>query len=187
MRAVVQRVSRARVTVVQNAAEIGQGASAAGRPAPVGAVRETEPSAMAWPPLTGDTVGAIGPGLLVYAAAAPDDGDEDVRYIAEKVANLRIFRDAGGKLNLSVRDAAGGGAVLLVSAFTVQADARKGRRPSFDGSASGSVAEPLIEKLVAAIRALGVPVETGRFGAHMLVESVNDGPICILLDSKRSF
>ncbi len=142
------------------------------------------------PALPGEVVGAIGPGLLVYAAAAPDDGATDIRYIADKVVNLRIFRDAEDKMNLSLRDvgaSAGAASVLLVSAFTVQADARKGRRPSFDSSATGSVAEPLIQNLVDALRELGVQVETGRFGAHMLVESVNDGPICVLLDSRRGF
>lgn len=147
MRAVVQRVAQAQVTVAS------------------------------------ETTGAIDTGLLVYAAAAPDDTDADARYIAEKVAHLRIFPDAGGKLNLSVIDA--GGAVLVVSAFTVQADARKGRRPSFDSSAPGDVAEPLVEQLVTEIRNLGLAVATGRFAAHMLVSSVNDGPICILLDSRR--
>lgn len=147
MRAVVQRVLEARVTV-------------------------------------GDEItGRIGPGVLVYAAAAPDDGDADVQYVADKVAHLRIFVDSEGKMNRSVREA--DGTVLLVSAFTVQADARKGRRPSFDSSASGEVAEPLIERLVEEIRALGLPVETGRFGAPMRVHSINDGPICILLDSRR--
>ena len=149
MRAVVQRVKHAKVTV------------------------------------DGEVTGQIGEGLLVYAAAAPDDSDQDVRYIAEKIAHLRIFPDAKYKLNLSVIDA--DGAVLLVSAFTVQADARKGRRPSFDSSASGEVAEPLIDKLVAAIRDYGLTVATGRFAAHMHVESVNDGPICVLLDSRRGF
>ncbi|MBK9118578.1 MAG: D-tyrosyl-tRNA(Tyr) deacylase [Phycisphaerales bacterium] len=149
MRAVVQRVSRARVTVAD------------------------------------EEVGAIGPGLLVYAAAAPDDGANDVRYIADKVGQLRIFPDAAYKLNRSVLDA--GGAVLLVSAFTVQADARRGRRPSFDSSAPGEVAEPLIERLVAALRGMGLEVATGRFGAQMRVESANEGPICVLLDSKRGF
>jgi D-tyrosyl-tRNA(Tyr) deacylase len=132
-----------------------------------------------------NVVGEIGGGLLVYAAAAPDDEAGDVRYVAEKVAHLRIFPDTQGKLNLSVIDA--DGAVLVVSAFTVQADARKGRRPSFDSSASGEVAEPLVEQLAADIRDFGLPVETGRFAAHMHVESVNDGPICILLDSGRAF
>lgn len=147
MRAVVQRVHRAEVTVV------------------------------------GESVGIIEHGLLVYAAAAPDDAAADVAYIAEKVAGLRIFADAEGKMNLSVQQA--GGAVLLVSAFTVLADARKGRRPSFDPSAGGDVAAPLIEQLAAAIRGQGVRVATGRFAAHMRVDSVNDGPICILLDSRR--
>ncbi len=133
----------------------------------------------------GEVVGSIAGGLLVYAAAAPDDADADIAYIAEKVAHLRIFPDAEGKMNRSVTDT--GGAVLLVSAFTVQADARKGRRPSFDASASGEVAEPLIAKLVDAIRAYGPLVQTGRFAAHMHVESLNDGPICVLLDSRRTF
>ncbi|HUU95752.1 MAG TPA: D-aminoacyl-tRNA deacylase [Phycisphaerae bacterium] len=129
------------------------------------------------------TVGQIGPGLLVYAAAAPDDGDDDIRYIADKVANLRIFPDRERKMNLSLADTRGG--VLLVSAFTVYADARKGRRPSFDASASGEVAEPLIDRLADTIRQRGLTVDTGRFAAYMQVESVNDGPICILLDSRR--
>lgn len=125
----------------------------------------------------------IGAGLLVYAAAAPDDGEADVRYIAEKVANLRVFRDEERKMNRAVGEA--GGAVLLVSAFTVLADARKGRRPSFDSSAPGAVAEPLVSQLADAIRGMGLRVETGRFAADMQVDSVNDGPICILLDSRR--
>lgn len=128
-------------------------------------------------------VGKIERGLLVYAAAAPDDAAADVAYIAEKVAGLRVFSDADGKLNRSVSQA--GGAVLLVSAFTVLADVRKGRRPSFDASAPGEVAAPLLDQLALAIRAEGVPVETGRFAAHMRVESSNDGPICVLLDSRR--
>ena len=130
-----------------------------------------------------EVTGQIGPGLLVYAAAAPDDGDDDVRYVAEKVAHLRIFPDSRGKMNLSVIDA--DGAVLVVSAFSVQADARKGRRPSFDSSAPGDVAEPLIVQLIERIRNLGLSVATGRFAAYMHVDSVNDGPICILLDSRR--
>ena len=149
MRAVVERVRRATVTVA------------------------------------GEVVGRIDGGLLVYAAAAPDDGEADVAYIADKVAHLRVFRDAEGKMNRSVGEI--GGSVLLVSAFTVHADARKGRRPAFDGSASGPVAEPLIEKLAAAIRGLGLRVETGRFAADMAVEAVNEGPICVLLDSRRLF
>ncbi len=132
-----------------------------------------------------ELAGHIRDGLLVYAGAAPDDTQRDVDYIADKVAHLRIFRDPADKMNLSVLDI--GGAVLLVSAFTVQADARRGRRPSFDCCAPGEVAQPLIDALAEAIRAFGVPVETGRFGEHMRVASVNDGPICVLLDSRRTF
>jgi D-tyrosyl-tRNA(Tyr) deacylase len=131
----------------------------------------------------GEVVGRIGAGFLVYAAAAPDDGSGDIEYIAEKVAGLRVFLDEAGKMNRGVAEV--GGAVLLISAFTVLADARKGRRPSFAGSASGEVAAPLIEQLTAAIRARGIAVESGRFAAHMLVSAVNDGPICVLLDSRR--
>jgi D-tyrosyl-tRNA(Tyr) deacylase len=132
-----------------------------------------------------ETVGQIKDGLLVYAAAAPDDTDEDVRYIADKVAHLRVFRDEGQKMNLDVGQAGGG--VLVVSAFSVQADARQGRRPSFDSSAPAEVAEPLIDTLAEAIRGYGLHVETGRFRAYMRVAVVNDGPICILLDSRRGF
>jgi D-tyrosyl-tRNA(Tyr) deacylase len=149
MRAVVQRVLRASVTV------------------------------------DGQVVGEIDAGLLVYAAAAPDDADEDVGYLTDKIANLRIFTDDADKMNRSALDV--GGQVLVVSAFTVHADARKGRRPSFDSSASGDVAEPLVDSLVAGLRTRGLHVETGRFAAYMRVQSVNDGPICILLDSRRQF
>ncbi len=133
----------------------------------------------------GAVVGRIGSGLLVYAAAAPDDADADLSYIAEKVAGLRVFTDSGGKMNLAVGDAAG--AVLVVSAFTAHADARKGRRPSFDSSASAEIARPLIGQLATMLRGRGLTVETGRFGEYMQVASINDGPICILLDSRRLF
>lgn len=130
-----------------------------------------------------ETTGQIGPGLLIYAAAAPDDGPDDIRYIADKVAQLRIFPDAQHRMNCSVIDVAG--SVLLVSAFTVLADARKGRRPSFDASAPGEVAEPLIDGLANEIRGRGLTVASGRFAAYMQVDAVNDGPICVLLDSRR--
>lgn len=133
--------------------------------------------------VSGESVGAIDGGLLVYAAAKPDDGPADVEYIAEKIAHLRIFQDSQGKMNLDVAQT--GGAILLVSAFTLCADARKGRRPSFDSAASGSIAAPLVESLVQALRAFGLQVETGQFGADMLVESTNSGPITILLDSTK--
>jgi D-tyrosyl-tRNA(Tyr) deacylase len=130
-----------------------------------------------------DVVGRVNWGLLVYAGVAPEDQAEDVQYIADKVVNLRIFKDDEDKMNRSVLDI--GGSILVVSAFTVMADARKGRRPSFESSADGETARPLIDDLVAAIRALGVSVETGQFAAAMQVPAVNEGPICILLDSKR--
>lgn len=131
-----------------------------------------------------ESAGAIKAGLLVYAAAAPDDTEQDVAYIADKVAHLRVFPDQDDKMNLDVRQA--GGSVLVVSAFSVHADARQGRRPSFDCCAPGPVAEPLVERLVAAIRGHGLTVETGRFAAYMRVAVVNDGPICILLDSRKT-
>jgi len=132
--------------------------------------------------VAGKSVGKVGAGLLVYAAARPDDEPEDIRYIADKTAFLRIFPDEDGKMNRSVLDA--DGAILLVSAFTVHADARRGRRPSFDRSAAADVAEPLILKLAEGLRAHGLKVEAGRFATHMLVESINDGPVCVLLDSR---
>lgn len=135
--------------------------------------------------VAGQVIGAIDTGLLVYAGAAPDDAVADIEFIADKIAHLRVFSDADGKMNLDVGQA--GGAVLIVSAFTTQADARKGRRPSFDSAAPGPVAEPLIEQLVARVRNAGLRVETGKFAAEMLVESVNDGPICVLVDSRRVF
>jgi D-tyrosyl-tRNA(Tyr) deacylase len=133
----------------------------------------------------GQTVAETGSGLLVYLGCATGDTEEDARYIAGKVAGLRVFTDEAGKLNRSVIDV--GGDILLVSAFTLQADARKGRRPSFDPAAPPEQAEPLCNAVVAHLRAGGLRVETGRFRAHMLVDAVNDGPICILLDSTRLF
>jgi D-tyrosyl-tRNA(Tyr) deacylase len=133
----------------------------------------------------GQVVGAVGRGLLVYVGVGADDTANDVPYIVDKVLHLRIFRDAEGKMNLDIQQA--GGAILLVSAFTLQADARKGRRPSFDSAARGEEAQTLYEQLAAGLRSEGMVVETGRFGAMMEVESVNDGPICILLDSQRVF
>jgi D-aminoacyl-tRNA deacylase len=133
----------------------------------------------------GRVVGRIGAGLLVYAGVASDDAEDDVRYLVDKIANLRIFRDADGKMNRSVLDV--GGAVLVISAFALQADARKGRRPSFDAAAAPELAEALYNRLCEALAAAGLTVARGIFRAHMDVESINDGPICILLDSKRLF
>ncbi len=149
MRAVVQRVVRARVTS------------------------------------DGEEVGAIGEGLVVLVGVARDDDDAAARWLADKIANLRIFRDERGDMNLSLMDV--GGEALVVSQFTLYGDARKGRRPSFIRAAAGPEAERLYEAVAAGLRAAGVSVETGRFGAMMLVELINDGPVTILLDSDKGF
>jgi D-tyrosyl-tRNA(Tyr) deacylase len=145
MRAVVQRVFRARVTV------------------------------------DGEETGAIGLGLLAYVGVAPEDGDDEVAWLASKLATLRIFPDAEGRFDRSLTDV--GGAVLLVSQFTLYGDTRRGRRPSFTAAAPPEVAEPLIARLAESLRREGFTVATGRFGAHMLVDAVNDGPVTIILDS----
>jgi D-tyrosyl-tRNA(Tyr) deacylase len=145
MRAVVQRVSSARVTVED------------------------------------ETVGAIERGLLAYVGVGPEDGDADLEWLAAKLTTLRIFSDAAGRFDRSVVDV--GGAILVVSQFTLYADTRRGRRPSFTGAAPPEVAEPLVERLVEGLRDDGIEVATGRFGAHMLVETANDGPVTITLDS----
>jgi D-tyrosyl-tRNA(Tyr) deacylase len=129
----------------------------------------------------GETIGAIESGLLVLLGIAPADTIDDVRWLAEKTASLRIFNDEAGKMNLSVADV--GGAVLVVSQFTLYGDCRKGRRPSFIDAAPPNVAVPLYETFVNALRSLGLPVRTGRFGAMMQVELVNDGPVTIIADS----
>jgi D-aminoacyl-tRNA deacylase len=130
-------------------------------------------------------VGAIGQGLLVFAGVAADDAESDVQYVAEKIAGLRIFNDADGKMNRNVSEIGGG--VLVISAFTLQADARKGRRPSFDAAAGLDLALALYERLCEVLSGMGLTVARGVFRAHMEVTSINDGPICILLDSKRIF
>jgi D-tyrosyl-tRNA(Tyr) deacylase len=145
MRAVVQRVSRAGVTV------------------------------------DGEVVGTIGRGLLVLLGVAPSDTEAGARWLADKVVGLRIFPDDEGKMNRDVSEAGGG--VLVVSQFTLYGDARKGRRPSFIGAAQPALAEPLYEAFVVAVRAQGVPAATGRFGAMMQVELVNDGPVTLLVDT----
>ncbi len=149
MRAVVQRVSEASVTV------------------------------------DGEPVGAIGLGLLVYLGAARGDDTGDVQYIADKIAGLRIFPNDDGKMSLSVVDV--GGSVLVVSQFTLFGDVRRGRRPSFDGAADPEDAERLYLDVVAAMRAKALTVETGKFRAMMLVNSVVDGPVTVQIDSKKLY
>ncbi len=129
----------------------------------------------------GDTVGAIGRGLLVLLGVAPGDSAEQASWLAEKLSGLRVFADADGKMNLAVTDV--GGAVLVVSQFTLYGDCRKGRRPSFVDAAAPEIAEPLYEAFVRETRSFGVPVATGRFGADMRVELVNDGPVTLIIDT----
>jgi len=145
MRAVIQRVRRARVTVDDV------------------------------------VVGEIARGLLVLLAVAPTDGPPQSDWLAEKVANLRLFPDGDGKMNLAVADVGGG--VLVVSQFTLYGDCRKGRRPSFVGAAPPELAVPLYERFVTTLLSLGLPTATGRFGADMQVELVNDGPVTLIVDA----
>jgi D-tyrosyl-tRNA(Tyr) deacylase len=132
--------------------------------------------------LVGDeVVGAIEQGLLVLLGVAGGDTPEQARWLADKTVGLRIFNDSEGKMNLALTDA--GGAVLVVSQFTLYGDARKGRRPSFIAAAAPEVAIPLYEAFIDALRSHGVAVATGRFAADMQVELVNDGPVTLILDT----
>jgi D-tyrosyl-tRNA(Tyr) deacylase len=149
MRAVVQRVSRAKVTV------------------------------------DGEVTGEIGLGLLVLLGVGQQDTEADAVYLADKISGLRIFEDEMGKMNRSLQDA--GGEVLAVSQFTLYGDARRGKRPSFDAAAPPETARRLYEFFVERIRAAGLRCETGTFQAMMQVELVNEGPVTILLDSKKEF
>jgi len=130
-------------------------------------------------------ISEIDSGLLVYLGVESGDGLEDVSYISDKVSQLRIFPDDQDRMNQSVVEAHG--SVLVVSAFTLLADARKGRRPTFDRAASSDEAKSLYEKCCDAMIATGLTVQRGRFGAMMQVQSVNAGPVCILLDSKKDY
>jgi D-aminoacyl-tRNA deacylase len=131
----------------------------------------------------GRVVGEIGAGLLVLIGVGRSDNPESASYLAEKIANLRIFSDQAGKMNVSLLD--NGGAALVVSQFTLYGDTRGGRRPSYIQAAAPEEANRLYEEFVRSMRALGVTVETGVFQAHMRVELVNDGPVTILLDSEK--
>lgn len=133
----------------------------------------------------GQTVGEIGPGLLVLLGISRNDASADADYLAEKIAGLRIFEDAAGKMNLNVADV--GGSVLAVSQFTLYGDVRRGKRPSFDEAARPESARELYEHFVAEIRRRGLRCETGQFQAMMAVSLINQGPVTLLLDSSRLF
>jgi D-tyrosyl-tRNA(Tyr) deacylase len=135
--------------------------------------------------VSGETTGAIGLGLLVLVGVGAGDTRAEADYLAEKTIGLRIFEDAGGKMNLSVTDV--GGALLVVSQFTLYGDARRGKRPSFDAAAPPEWARELYEYFVERVRAAGLRCETGRFQETMQVELVNEGPVTILLDSAKAF
>jgi D-tyrosyl-tRNA(Tyr) deacylase len=128
----------------------------------------------------GRALAQIGPGVVILVGIGHQDGEEQARYLAEKVAHLRIFDDEAGKMNRSLLEV--GGEALVVSQFTLYADARKGRRPSFTEAAPPEIASPLVERFAQWLRAQGVPTQTGQFGAHMLVEIANDGPVTIYLE-----
>lgn len=149
MRAVVQRVSRASVTVA------------------------------------GEVTGQIGRGFLVLLGVEEGDGQADAVYMAQKIAGLRVFEDADGKMNLGLTDV--GGAMLVVSQFTLLGDCRKGRRPSFIQAARPELADELYRAFCAEVRGQGIDVQTGRFQQHMDVELVNDGPVTLLIDSRKQF
>jgi D-tyrosyl-tRNA(Tyr) deacylase len=128
----------------------------------------------------GRSVAEIGLGLVILVGVGAQDGEEQARYLAEKIANLRVFEDDQGKINRSLLEV--GGAAIVVSQFTLYADTRKGRRPSFTDAALPERARPLVERFADLLRAQGVPAQTGEFGAHMLVEIDNDGPVTIWME-----
>ncbi|RJX26043.1 MAG: D-tyrosyl-tRNA(Tyr) deacylase [Dethiobacter sp.] len=133
----------------------------------------------------GEIVGEINKGLVVFVGVGEDDGDDDCRYIAEKIAGLRVFEDEAGKMNLSLEEA--GGEVLCISQFTLYGDCRKGRRPSFISAASPEKAVCLYNKLCSMLADRGLKVATGKFQAKMRVKVDNDGPVTIMLDSRKLF
>ena len=123
------------------------------------------------------------PGFVILLGVGPQDGEAEVRLLADKVAGLRVFADAEGKMNLALRDTGGG--VLVISQFTLYADTRRGRRPGFTGAAAPDQAEPLVTRFIEELRAHGIATQGGRFGADMQVELTNDGPVTILLDTDQ--
>lgn len=135
--------------------------------------------------IEGRVAGEIDAGLVVLVGIAPEDGGREAKWLADKVANLRVFKDDVGKMNRSLLES--GGQALVVSQFTLYGDARRGRRPSFIRAAQGPEAERVYELVIAELRALGIDVATGEFGAMMDVALVNEGPVTILLDSEKTF
>ena len=131
--------------------------------------------------VAGHSVAEIGKGVVILLGIGPGDGEQQARTLAEKIANLRIFEDEQGKMNRSLLEV--GGEAIVVSQFTLYADTRKGRRPSFTAAALPDVASPLVDRFATLLRELGVPTQTGEFGAHMLVEIANDGPVTIWLEA----
>lgn len=128
----------------------------------------------------------IGPGLMVLLGVAPGDTPADTRWLAEKLVSLRVFEDEAGKMNRALTESVSeetSGAMLIVSQFTLLGDARKGRRPSFTGAAPPEIAEPLYQQFIAEVKRLGIAVQTGEFGADMLVELANDGPVTLVVES----
>jgi len=132
--------------------------------------------------VAGEAAGQIGRGILVYLSVGKGDCEKDAQFIAEKLAGLRIFEDSAGKMNLSVKDV--GGQMLVVSNFTLHGDCKKGRRPSLDAAAGPKLAEKLYEKVLALTAGQNIEVQKGVFAAHMHVESINDGPVTLVIDSK---
>lgn len=128
----------------------------------------------------GETIAECGPGLVILLGVGHTDGEEQAVFLAQKIATLRIFEDLNGKFNRSILDA--GGEAIVVSQFTLYADVRKGRRPSFTDAALPEAASPLVDRFVDLLKAQGVPTQKGEFGAHMLVEIHNDGPVTIWLE-----
>jgi D-aminoacyl-tRNA deacylase len=131
--------------------------------------------------VAGQPCGSIGPGMLVLLGVANGDTEAEAKWLAEKIAGLRIFEDGEGKMNLSLADV--GGSMLIVSQFTLLGDCRRGRRPDFTAAAPPEIAERLYNVFVHAVAAVGLPVATGRFRQHMLVELVNDGPVTLVVES----
>lgn len=133
----------------------------------------------------GKIIGSINQGINVLLGIAKDDTEEDIKYISDKIINLRIFHDKEDKMNLSVKDIEG--EILIISQFTLYGDCRKGRRPNFMSAMAGSDAEELYEKFIESVKKSGLKVATGSFGAEMMVKIDNDGPVTLMLDSRRNF